>query len=67
VLARALEHVRFTVDPVAGAFEEVLANGVAAGTAKDGSIDGLFALGILNEVLEGRGEPAVSAAGLGTD
>ncbi|MFK4729948.1 ABC transporter substrate-binding protein [Agromyces mediolanus] len=67
VLARALEHVRFTVDPVAGTFAEVLANGVAAGTAKDGSIDGLFALGILNEVLEARGEPAVSAGGLGTD
>jgi len=66
VLARALEHVRFTVDPVAGAFEDVLANGVAAGTAKDGSIDGLFALGILNEVLEERGEPTVSAGGLGT-
>ncbi|MFD6054713.1 ABC transporter substrate-binding protein [Agromyces sp. NPDC060279] len=67
VLARALEHVRFTVDPVAGAFEQVLANGVAAGTAKDGSIDGLFALGILNGVLEARGEPPVSAAGLGTE
>jgi NitT/TauT family transport system substrate-binding protein len=67
VLARALEHVTFTVDPVAGTFEEVLANGVAAGTAKDGSIDGLFDLAILNEVLKARDEEPVSAAGLGTE
>lgn len=67
VLARSLEHVRFTVDPVADTFEEVLANGVAAGTAKDGSIDGLFDLAILNRVLDARGEEPVSAAGLGTE
>lgn len=67
VLARALEHVRFTVDPVADTFEEVLGNGVAAGTAKDGSIDGLFDLAILNRVLEARGEEPVSAAGLGAE
>lgn len=67
VLARALEHVHFTVDPVAGTFEQVLADGVAAGTAKDGSIDGLFDLAILNGVLKARGAEPVSAAGLGTE
>lgn len=67
VLARALEHVQFTVDPVAGTFEQVLADGVAAGTAKDGSIEGLFDLAILNRVLEARGEEPVSSAGLGTE
>lgn len=67
VLARSLEHVRFTVDPVAGTFEQILADGVAAGTAKDGSIDGLFDLAILNRVLKDRGLDPVSAAGLGTE
>ena len=41
---RALEHVTFSVDPHADTFETLVANGLAAGTQKDGSIDGLFDL-----------------------
>ncbi|MBW9121204.1 sulfonate ABC transporter substrate-binding protein, partial [Microbacterium trichothecenolyticum] len=41
--------------------------GIQAGTQKDGSIDGLFDLTLLNEQLEAAGEEPVSAAGLGKD
>ena len=52
VITRALEHVTFSVDPHADTFETLVANGLAAGTQKDGSIDGLFDLRLLNGILE---------------
>jgi NitT/TauT family transport system substrate-binding protein len=67
VIERALEHVEFTVDPHAETFEQLLDDGVAAGTSKPGDIDGLFDLSALNAVLEDEGEEPVSAAGLGTE
>jgi NitT/TauT family transport system substrate-binding protein len=67
VIARALEHVEFTVDPHADTFEELLDAGVAAGTSKTGDIDGLFDLSALNAVLEAEDAEPVSAAGLGTE
>ncbi len=67
VIARALEHVAFSVDPRAEAFETLVADGVAAGTQKDGSIDGLFDLRLLNELLEADGAEPVSAGGLGEE
>ena len=67
VLARALENVTFTVDPVASTFEALVDHGLAAGTQKDGSIDGLFDLRALNALLEKSGAEPVSAAGLGED
>ena len=67
VITRALEHVTFSVDPHADTFETLVANGLAAGTQKDGSIDGLFDLRLLNGILEAAGEGSVSAAGLGQD
>ncbi|WP_415134536.1 ABC transporter substrate-binding protein [Microbacterium sp.] len=67
VLARALENVTFTVDPAASTFETLVKNGLAAGTQKEGSIDGLFDLRALNEQLSDAGEDTVSAAGLGED
>jgi sulfonate transport system substrate-binding protein len=67
VIERALEHVEFTVDPHAETFEQLLDDGVAAGTSKPGDIDGLFDLSALNAVLEDEGEKPVSAAGLGTE
>ncbi|HET8778499.1 MAG TPA: ABC transporter substrate-binding protein [Agromyces sp.] len=71
VITRALEHVTFSVDPHADAFETLVANGLEAGTQKDGSIDGLFDLRLLNELLAesastGGTEP-VSAGGLGEE
>ena len=67
VIERALEHVAFSVDPNAEAFETLVANGLEAGTQKDGSIDGLFDLRILNGLLDTAGAEQVSAAGLGED
>lgn len=65
VLARALENVTFTVDPHAETFEALVADGLAAGTQKEGSIDGLFDLRALNALLEADGQEPVSAADLG--
>ncbi|MGN7978669.1 ABC transporter substrate-binding protein [Microbacterium sp. 22195] len=67
VLTRALQNVRFTVDPHAETFETLVKNGLAAGTQKKGSIDGLFDLRALNALLEKDGREPVSAAGLGED
>ncbi|WP_243075831.1 ABC transporter substrate-binding protein [Microbacterium sp. SS28] len=67
VITRALEHVTFAVDPHADTFEQLVANGLQAGTQKEGSIEGLFDLRLLNGILAAAGEEPVSAAGLGED
>jgi NitT/TauT family transport system substrate-binding protein len=67
VIERALEHVTFSVDPHAATFETLVANGLEAGTQKEGSIEGLFDLRVLNGLLEASGSDTVSAAGLGED
>lgn len=67
VITRALEHVVFDVDPHAETFETLVENGLEAGTQKDGSIDGLFDLRLLNELLEDAGAEPVSASGLGEE
>ena len=67
VIDRALEHVEFTFDPHADTFDQLLQDGVDAGTSKSGDIDGLFDLSALNAVLDESGEEPVSAAGLGTE
>lgn len=67
VIERALEHVSFSVDPHADTFETLVANGREAGTQKEGSIDGLFDLRLLNGLLDASGADTVSAAGLGED
>ena len=67
VIARALEHVAFSVDPHAETFPTLVDNGLKAGTQKEGSIDGLFDLRLLNGLLTADGGETVSAAGLGKD
>lgn len=67
VITRALEHVTFGVDPHAETFETLVENGLEAGTQKDGSIDGLFDLRLLNELLESDDAEPVSAGGLGEE
>ncbi|KRE25851.1 sulfonate ABC transporter substrate-binding protein [Agromyces sp. Soil535] len=67
VITRALEHVAFSVDPHAETFETLVENGLEAGTQKDGSIDGLFDLRLLNGLLEAEGAEPVSAGGLGEE
>ncbi|MBG6212300.1 MAG: ABC transporter substrate-binding protein [Cryobacterium sp.] len=67
VLTRALTDVTFTVDPLAATFPVSLAEAVKAGTGKDGDLNGLFNVALLNAVLAKRGEAPVSAGGLGTE
>ncbi len=67
VIERALEHVTFSVDPHADTFETLVANGLEAGTQKEGSIDGLFDLRLLNGLLDESGSDSVSSAGLGEE
>jgi NitT/TauT family transport system substrate-binding protein len=65
VLARSLEHVTFSADPQAQTYNQLVQHGLAAGTQKKGSIDGLFDLRLLNQILKADGQKPVSAAGLG--
>ncbi|MGO4186264.1 ABC transporter substrate-binding protein [Pseudarthrobacter sp. TAF60_1] len=65
VLARSLQNVIFTVDPLAGTYPKLLKDGVEAGTTKQADIAGLFDLRALNGVI-GTGQ-RISAAGLGLD
>ena len=67
VISRSLEHVVFSSDPHADTFETLVENGLAAGTQKEGSIEGLFDLTLLNAILSADGLDTVSAAGLGED
>ncbi len=67
VIARALEHVTFSANPHAETFQKLVDNGLAAGTQKKGSIEGLFDLRLLNGILTSEGEKTVSADGLGED
>ena len=57
----------FSVDPHAETFETLVENGLEAGTQKDGSIDGLFDLRLLNALLEADDAEPVSAGGLGEE
>lgn len=67
VLNRALDNVTFSVDPHADAFTALVEHGLEAGTQKEGSIDGLFDLRVLNGLLRDAGRSPVSAADLGED
>jgi NitT/TauT family transport system substrate-binding protein len=63
VIDRSLKNIVFTVDPLAGTYQKLLADGVTAGTTKQADINGIFDLTALNEV---AGEKT-SAAGLGKE
>jgi NitT/TauT family transport system substrate-binding protein len=63
VIDRALKNVTFSSDPQAQTFQKLVDNGLAAGTQKKGSIDGLFDLRLLNEIAKTK----ASADGLGED
>ncbi|ELT44789.1 ABC transporter substrate-binding protein [Arthrobacter nitrophenolicus] len=63
VIDRSLKNIVFTVDPLAGTYQKLLADGVTAGTTKQADISGIFDLAALNEVTDGK----TSAAGLGKE
>lgn len=67
VIARALEHVTFSYNPHAETFQTLVDHGLTAGTQKDGSIEGIFDLRLLNEILVSNGQEPLSADGLGED
>ncbi|WP_458780487.1 ABC transporter substrate-binding protein [Arthrobacter sp. D3-16] len=63
VIDRSLKNIVFTVDPLAGTYQKLLADGVAAGTTKQADIKGIFDLSALNSVAGDK----TSAAGLGKE
>jgi NitT/TauT family transport system substrate-binding protein len=63
VIDRSLKNIVFTVDPLAGTYQKLLADGVTAGTTKQADINGIFDLRQLNSV-SGEKTPA---AGLGKE
>ncbi|WP_038464912.1 ABC transporter substrate-binding protein [Arthrobacter sp. PAMC 25486] len=67
VIARSLSELKFTSDPLAGTFPQLLENGVSAGVSKPADLNGLFELTLLNKVLKAAGQQPVTAAGLGTE
>jgi NitT/TauT family transport system substrate-binding protein len=50
VMDRALSHLHFTEDPLSNSLEQLLADGIAAGTATEYDIGGLVNLTLLDEV-----------------
>ncbi|NUP59410.1 MAG: ABC transporter substrate-binding protein, partial [Pseudarthrobacter sp.] len=50
VIDRSLKNIVFTVDPLAGTYQKLLADGVTAGTTKQADINGIFDLRQLNSV-----------------
>jgi len=63
VIDRSLKNIVFTVDPLAGTYGKLLADGVTAGTTKQADISGIFDLRALNGVSNEK----TSAAGLGKE
>jgi len=63
VIDRSLKNIVFTIDPLAGTYQKLLADGVTAGTTKQADINGIFDLRALNGVSNEK----TSAAGLGKD
>ncbi|WP_255769251.1 ABC transporter substrate-binding protein [Pseudarthrobacter sulfonivorans] len=63
VIDRSLKNIVFTVDPLAGTYQKLLADGVTAGTTKQADINGIFDLTALNSVTGDK----TSAAGLGKE
>ncbi|MBP2413158.1 NitT/TauT family transport system substrate-binding protein [Arthrobacter stackebrandtii] len=67
VIARSLEELEFTSDPLAGTFPTLLDHGVESGVSKPADLNGLFDLSLLNKVLQAAGGDTVTAAGLGAE
>jgi len=65
VLDRAWGNLRITLDPIASSLQTSADHAVAAGTAKETDLHGIYDLTLLNEVLKAAGKDAVSDAGLG--
>ena len=60
VIEGAWKNLAFTVDPLAASLRESADDGVAVGLLEPVTLDGIYALGPLNEILAAAGKPAVS-------
>lgn len=67
VIGRAFAGIEVTSDPLAGTLPRLLSDGVTAGVTRRASLTGIYDLRLLNKVLQEKGRPPVSAAGLGED
>ncbi len=67
VLGRALQSVRFSVDPVASAYPTLLEHAVQADLSSGGDLDGLIDLRAVNVLRGESGAEPVSAGGLGEE
>lgn len=66
VLDPAWSSITFLDDPLAGTAQAEAQHAVDAGLLKAPKLDGIYDLAPLNRILQAQGEPAVTAAGLGT-
>lgn len=64
VIARSLTELKFSADPLAATFPQLLQAGVTAGVGTQADLSGIFDLGPLNTVLRKNKAPEISAAGL---
>ncbi|HSR26155.1 MAG TPA: ABC transporter substrate-binding protein, partial [Candidatus Eisenbacteria bacterium] len=67
VVARAFAGIALSTDPLAATLPRLLSDGVAAGVTRRASLTGIYDLRLLNKVLEEKGRPPASAAGLGEE
>ncbi|SEN33794.1 NitT/TauT family transport system substrate-binding protein [Actinacidiphila rubida] len=67
VLDPAWASIKVLDDPLASTAKDEADHAVAAGLLKSPKLDGIYDLTLLNKVLKAQGQPAVSAAGLGTE
>jgi NitT/TauT family transport system substrate-binding protein len=66
VLDPAWASIQVTDDPLAATAKEEAQHAVSAGLLKSPRLDGIYDLTLLNKVLKAQGQPALDAAGLGT-
>jgi NitT/TauT family transport system substrate-binding protein len=67
VLRRAFSTIEATTDPLAATLQTSFEHSVAANISDEASLDGIYDLRLLNQVLTDHGRPAASAAGLGEE
>ena len=65
VITRAWSEENVTNDPEASSLQTSLAHAVSDGLLKQTSLNGIYDLTLLNQVLTANGDPTVSSAGLG--
>jgi NitT/TauT family transport system substrate-binding protein len=59
VLDAAWDHLHFTLDPLASSLETSAAHAEEVGLLDPVDLDGIYALDLLNEVLEAKGQDPV--------